>query len=161
LIGHQVGPLVLHGSGWFTYGVWGPDPVLDAVVDEPERVLAVGAYWEFGCVLRLSGEVECVPTEQAESDASPPAFNHPPYRLLDGSDYHLCAARESGVIDCSDGSTHDFGPIVDFDIFSYPDEEQEGEGLLNLCVLTAEDRIDCEGPRYTPRLMEKVWDDAG
>jgi hypothetical protein len=162
LIGHQGGPLVLHGSGWFTGGaIWGPDLWLDASLDEPERVLDVAAYGEFGCVLRLSGEVECVPTEHAEADALPPMFEHPPYRLLDGSDYHLCAARESGVIDCSDGSTYDFGPIVDFDIVSYPDEQREGEGLLNLCVLTADDRIECEGPRYTPRLMEKVWADAG
>lgn len=160
-------PLVLHRSGWLAAGEeW--NPMVDVWPEDPESIVGMAYNVEYGCWLRDSGVVECTPSERAWAVPPPPpiAFPNPPYVAIGGSNHHICAQQESGVLDCSHGETYDFGPIRDFDLRSEIRSDVAGvyesnTVPLNVCVLTADDRIECEGPRYTPRLMEKVWADAG
>lgn len=162
---------VLRSSGWLTSGPSGPYLHTDVVLADPEEVVDVATIYTHACWIR-AGEIECEISELVYQVPPPPLpiLPNPPYVALDASGPFLCAQRESGVIDCSDSEdaiTFDFGPIVDFDIVAHwvggSDVSVGPEATLELsiCALTAEDRIVCEGPRYSPTLLEKIRADGG
>jgi len=114
---------------------------------------------QHACVLSDQGEVRC-------PGVNPPVFDNGPYRMLDGGSRHVCAVREDWVVECSDGSEYDYGPIRAISAGSMTTYEWDpGSGAFadegrwvgqptertdppHLCVVTESNTIQCTGWRY-------------
>jgi hypothetical protein len=109
-----------------------------------------------GCVLDDAGHIECVGVG-IYADA---VFDNGPYRFIDGDRGVMCAVRRADdVIECSDGTVHDFGPIIDLSVTPYqhsPDGETWIRTDASLCVITVDNAIRCAGPHYPQDLLDQL-----
>ncbi|MEZ4316905.1 MAG: hypothetical protein R3F61_05365 [Myxococcota bacterium] len=108
------------------------------------------------CALMETGEVECF-------GPIPVVFPNPPYYDIAGGYWVGCAARDPGLVDCSNGETYDFGErLLDMTATNWtryvpnePGSLYEWGAILptpsdppHICVLTESNAIRCQGWRY-------------
>jgi hypothetical protein len=115
------------------------------------------------CALTRTGDILC-------EGANPPSFDNPPYVMLSGGGQAACAVREDWLIECTDGSTFDFGPLRHLEVTSLAHwEPWVDTGLVtpldgtvpdfqityptaqdppHVCVVTQDNAIRCVGPHY-------------
>ncbi len=134
-----------------------------AFPDDVEIEELVGYNTLNACALTSTGDILCV-------GANPPSFDNPPYEMLSGENKALCAARADWLIECTDGSTFDFGPLRHLEVASLaywvpnePDDPLDPIGPdepayeityptlddpPHVCVVTQDNAIRCAGPHY-------------
>jgi hypothetical protein len=108
------------------------------------------------CVLQDTGVIDCV----GDGLLAEAVFDNGPYRFIDGDWGVVCAVREADdVIECSDGTVHDFGPVLDLSVYPYP-HRPDGEDPIrtdaSLCVITVDNAIRCAGPHYPQDILDQL-----
>ncbi|MEZ4320802.1 MAG: hypothetical protein R3F61_25195 [Myxococcota bacterium] len=121
------------------------------------------------CVLDGDGIVECF-------GPSGYHFDNPPYVDLAAGLFAACAVRADWLIECRDGSTFDFGPIRDLEITQEPSYSLVDEGTPderwfpnytdpstppNICVITQDNAVRCEGWKYFETLQASLPQGGG
>lgn len=133
------------------------------------EVLKIASAGNGICALDTDGVIECFGPEKDPELPDPVRFDNPPYRDIASGFWNVCAVREDWVIECNDGSEHDFGPIRALDVHTYHYPTPPSVGLdpagwvqpsprdgLAVCVITEDDRIRCNGKRYPPGFEAKL-----
>ncbi|MEZ4316903.1 MAG: hypothetical protein R3F61_05355 [Myxococcota bacterium] len=136
-------------------GMAWPDIVLEDPIDGV--VVDVMAFQtQNRCALLDTGEVQCF-------GPIPVVFPNPPYYAIAGGYWVGCAARDPGLVDCSNGETYDFGErLLDMTATNWTRYVPNEPGSLydwgailptasdppHICVLTESNAIRCQGWRY-------------
>lgn len=127
-------------------------PALEIELPPTMQVVDVIAPDGGVCVLDSGGVVTCFGAREG-------LFPNAPYTHIAGDHFGVCAAREDGVIECSDGTTHTWGPLRDLlalgsapfigsDEAGWDRVQPVWGGPVDLCAITEDNAIRCAGWRY-------------